>query len=567
MQPLKAASIEQLLAACISPSSNPSRTVSVALKVALSLLNASEYNILHDGGGSGEQGRSWTGDGLHEAYHIILSQTSDSPATRTQVSIVCQLLRKTITTDQERDDLCSVGILDCLAALLASFYVHNHPHPSKAFNSLSDSLPAPPTLKILPEVIGAVNELIRGSKHRVAKFLLSPRLYEVLPFYNSQASLEPRIHQHAQYATYDINPTDLSVPWVHNGIQKTDTRFAKAFPALGAAQTNLRNQAFVDFAENEKSNSPPGTGIDSSVTPWLIHIMRTTPGLVRVRAAILLSTIAKTKYVCEAKSLTLALLVVPILLDTLRHSSIIGCASVANPLNDERSQALYEVPTALGSLTGDAPSLGSTLLKHIVEAGAIKEVCQYLKQTFTTIDNRAPSWSANPDDSYMEQDGSPTCVLGNRGVSAKVAYLFRCRRAGLALLANVAGSKPGEDKFRKALVDHGAMQCIMDSLTPLNNGSIAMLQSHGGKEKLDASVGNPTSVLIAACRAATAISRSIFLLRTSLIDAGIAKPILSLTQQSDIGTKVGATCVICNLLVECSPMRNVSLMRKSFLEI
>lgn len=400
--------------------------------------------------------------------------------------------------------------------------------------------------------------LVQGSRYRVATLLLSPPLYAVLPFYNSQVSLEPRIHQPTQYATYDVNPSDLSVPWIHNGIQKTDNSFAKAFPALGTSQSNARNQPFIDFADTDRFASVPGAGVDSALTPWLIHLVRTGRGLLTVRAASLLCSIAKADYVCRSKSYSLALLVIPILLDVMKSSNFSTTSSTSDPLHDAECQHLYEAPMVLGSFVEESPVLGAALLKHAVEGGVIKELGRFLKQTFAPIDNRAPTWSANPDKTSMDQDSSPSCTLGDQGVSARVAYLFNCRKAALLLLAGIAGNRPGEDKYRKSLVENGAVQCIMDSLTPLNAGSMTVLHSQGGKEKLDASIGNPAGVILAACRAATAMSRSIYLLRTSLIDAGLSRPVFALIQNSDVELTLAATGVMCNLLVECSPMRDVS---------
>lgn len=557
LYPLRAASVEPSVFASLSPKDNPPRVVCAALKVALNLLNANELNILADETSSIIPFDVWTAAGVAQSYRDILAQTSNSPAIKAQVSLVCQILQKTAYTDQQRATLCSSGILDCLAAHLSSFYIHHHPRSSKAFNNVVNALPPPPSVKTLPQVLGATYVLIEGSRYRVASLLVSPALFAILPFYNSQVSLESRIHQATQYATYDINPADLSVPWIHNGIQKTsDANFHKTWPALGTSQSK---QPFVDFADTDKLSSPTGAGVDSALTPWLIHLTRTADGLTRVRAASVLSAIARTEFLCKSKSYTLALLVVPVLLDLMKAPNFQTASSKPDPLHDSECQYLCEAPLVLGTFVDNSPSLGHTMLKHAVEAGVIKESCRFLKQTFATIDNRAPSWSASPNDTLMEQDSAASCTLGYRGVSSRVAYLYKCRRAGLMLLAGIAGNRPGEDKYRKVLVENGAIQCIMDSLNPLNAGSMPVLQSHGGKEKLDASVGNTVAVMLAACRAATAMARSVYLLRTSLIDAGLAKPIYALIQHSDVEVVVAATGVLCNLLVECSPMREVSL--------
>lgn len=303
------------------------------------------------------------------------------------------------------------------------------------------------------------------------------------------------------------------------------------------------------------ANSP---GVDSAITSWLIHLMRTDKALIRVRAARLLASIARAEYISRAKSHTIALLVIPLLLELMKSSDPISMSQVVDPLHNPLSQALSEVPRALGFLLEESPITSPAILKGALEAGIAKELCQYLKKTFEAIENRAPLWSENADTRVMDGDESPTRILGERGLSAKVVYLFRCRRAGLSLLSSIAGNRPGEDKYRKALVENGVISCLVDSLTPFNAGSVAALQSQGGKEKLDGSIGNPLPVLLAACEASTAMARSIYLLRTSLIDAGLAKPVCRLVQHPNADVQVAALAVMCNMLVDCSPMRQVS---------
>ena len=52
------------------------------------------------------------------------------------------------------------------------------------------------------------------------------------------------------------------------------------------------------------------------------------------------------------------------------------------------------------------------------------------------------------------------------------------------------------------------------------------------------------------------MSRSVSLLRTSLIDAGIAKPVFDILKHTDPRVQIAATDVCCNLLLDFSPMRD-----------
>jgi hypothetical protein len=70
--------------------------------------------------------------------------------------------------------------------------------------------------------------------------------------------------------------------------------------------------------------------------------------------------------------------------------------------------------------------------------------------------------------------------------------------------------------------------------------------------------GNPNFVVVEACRLATALSRSISILRTSLIDGGIARPVFGLMKSGDAEVKAAATDTVTNLVLRFSPMRDVS---------
>jgi hypothetical protein len=66
-------------------------------------------------------------------------------------------------------------------------------------------------------------------------------------------------------------------------------------------------------------------------------------------------------------------------------------------------------------------------------------------------------------------------------------------------------------------------------------------------------------VLIAACKVTRSLSRSVSVLRTSLIDHGVAQPVYELLKHPSVEVQIAATEVITNLVLEMSPMRPVCL--------
>ena len=127
---------------------------------------------------------------------------------------------------------------------------------------------------------------------------------------------------------------------------------------------------------------------------------------------------------------------------------------------------------------------------------------------------------------------------------------MRCRESALEALAALAKK---EDTHRKAIVEAGVVSCIIDSLKPFPAEVFA--ERAASREKITPKDGNTTPVILAACHAAQSMSRSVSLLRTSLIDAGIAKPVFELLKHQDPEVQIAATDVCCNLLLEFSPMR------------
>jgi armadillo repeat-containing protein 8 len=190
-----------------------------------------------------------------------------------------------------------------------------------------------------------------------------------------------------------------------------------------------------------------------------------------------------------------------------------------------------------------------------------------LKASFDSIEqpNQPALWAADGTNTNTEHREGSTLLLGQAGLSRPLLEKLKLREAALKGLAALA---PSNDEYRKMIIETGATPFIVASMKPFGQpsspskpaqtstpqNSNAMATSTSLANSIE---GNPASVLIAACGTVRALSRSISILRTSLIDAGVAMPLFALMKSSDIEVKIAASAAICNLVLEFSPMREV----------
>lgn len=133
---------------------------------------------------------------------------------------------------------------------------------------------------------------------------------------------------------------------------------------------------------------------------------------------------------------------------------------------------------------------------------------------------------------------SPAHSNANSADGIREGLSDRLREATLTALAALCFQ--GDDTRRK-FVDH-----TTPSLLPLVVASLSAPQN---------------GIRIAACRLVRALSRSISILRTSLVDAGVADRLLAILQDDneDQEVRLEAIASICNLVLKFSPMKQILL--------
>jgi hypothetical protein len=577
VHPLLAGRVTPPLLSTLSPSSVPARLVVESLRAINAIAVALSTDILSPADTSPMTALATqlyskpTIDSLAE----ILAQRARSPAVDEQLTLTMKIISLTLRpfgSKQHQTALVKAGVLDFLASRLASLVVKmghtlHHLEP----NSLSSLLPPPPRTSLV-HLLEALAAIVQHSAYRSMRLLYSPSLLAVFPISTAAPQPQPandylHFDQPSPSAT-PSNPLDYLLPKLQAVQNKNEHSFSKAFPALGSLiPGDSRMPYFNESQATVSSRTISADEFGSPLIAWLIHMARTTTNLERLATLELLTHLisALDKNVMDSwtessrnRDRTLAFLVVPLLVRVVEEiSSKKNQSSKQDRLMDSSwiAQIKERAPVALAVLVEDCPALQ----RAAVDANAIRLLCQMLKKSFDPVTtSKKPMWTPVPQDTAMDLENDRTCSLGPAALAPEAVHMLRCRAAALKGLAAIAQK---EDAHRKAVIDNGIVPCVVDSLTPYPDGPIDVLHSHTTIENAPADVkeGNPNFVIIEACRLATALSRSVSILRTSLIDGGVAKPVFGLLRASDKGVREAATDAVTNLVLQFSPMREVSL--------
>ncbi|CRK20107.1 hypothetical protein BN1708_017776, partial [Verticillium longisporum] len=133
------------------------------------------------------------------------------------------------------------------------------------------------------------------------------------------------------------------------------------------------------------------------------------------------------------------------------------------------------------------------------------------------------------------------------------------------VLKAIGALAAGRDEYRKAFVDADIVPLIVQSLStapvkPSNPRDRVKPDEADGPVPDTTTSGygsNTLGVIIAACHAVRMHSRSVSILRTSLVDHGVSLPIFRYLKHPDVDVQIAATAAMCNLVTEVSPMREM----------
>ncbi|KAI9674322.1 MAG: hypothetical protein M1829_003723 [Trizodia sp. TS-e1964] len=479
----------------------------------------------------------------------ILSQSSAAPLVQQQISLVAALITKLCCEERHQASLSKSGVLDALATRLASFVV------STGFTSAdtsglepSPNIPPPaPKNASLDPLLEAVAAAIQGSQVRATEFLCSPAILAVLPSTTDAHTLFDT--SKARYA----HPVEFMLPYLPNPRQKVPVGHAPAFPPLGSnsdhgmgASRRAASSQNIWMSSSHLNLPEPSAEDESPVVAWLIHICREQSEITRLMAAALITRLYRAGLVSKKRETAIALLIVPLLVQMLDENITVSNTSFNTWSGHGVDNTIWKIqeyaPEVLAMLIRDSKTLQKAAFEP--NGQSVKKLCAMLKATHTPTDLvQLYSWSPAPD-------GTPSQPSTGE-LSPLALHKVKVRASALSALAAIALF---DDNFRRVIIDNGVIGSAIESMKPFDR---VILKSEDPSKREKALLdGNPTPVLVAACGVLRSLSRSVAILRTSLIDAGVASPIFSLLSHWDPEVQIAASAAVCNLVLEFSPMKD-----------
>ncbi|EXJ80042.1 hypothetical protein A1O3_08328 [Capronia epimyces CBS 606.96] len=492
----------------------------------------------------------------------IIAGAGDTGVSQQACDAVLALLCKTATLEWQKRSLVESGVLSLLSARLASFVVAEGLVPPSPESLLDDDgtrarMPRPaPSFAHLSPVLESLSILIEHSRKRANLFLSDPTVKAVLPdlkdgfsptdirqapwgvSYFSGAAV-PRLCPHG--------PFDYLLPSmpISDGAKSA---MQSGFPPLGSiAALPKRRASFLPttavpprLALNHVSTDETQ---ESSVIPWLLSTVRESKAKRRLLAAKLLVDLCGLGLVTRGRRASFAALLVPLLTRMLVSDAVQTDQSdgfrgshLCGGLHYTRA-----VPAVLAALVMDDPGMQ----KVAVDSNAIAALSAGLKLTFDGPARRKPSpWQPYKITEMETEQTLPGTRLGTGGPTWTVRREMDYREGCLRALAAIA---PFEDDYRKEICDQGVLTHVMLALEPYQ------VQYSLGR-RVEAT-GNPVPVVLAACGVVRVLTRSVKALRTKLIEADVAKPIINLMSSTNPELRIAATKVLANLAIDFSPVK------------
>ena len=485
----------------------------------------------------------YTEQRLRDISEIIAQQSSSWPVQQ-QISLTASLLAKTCQDEHHRKLIEQAGLFGVLATKLASFVVATGCSLGGQNGSRNGTpLPAPDKAELAP-ILDAICTIMDRSKSRWSRFFSAPAFEAVFPKTYPDGPLN-----FARKSS--SNRIEALIPHLQTSSKGLPSASFSPSGTTGTSQPSLR--AFGFSIESIDGSSE---GYESPVVPWLVYMARAEASAVaRLMAIQAVTNLHRCGLTHKRREAEFAAILVPLLVGMLDKP-----ASKPNTMTNgqKESKAARQLikeraPAILATLTVDSFDLQGAA----IDAGCIKKLSQILKQSYDPLPPYSITslWSPEPPNADS-MDTTEELSLGKPGLSPAVYHVTRMRESSLTALASISSL---EDEYRKSIIGNGIVPFIIQSLKTYSADTlVSPLKLPIDDPSNPVAVSeNPKEVILAACALARGLSRSVSTLRTALMDAGLAAPLFALLKHQDVEIQVAATAVVCNLVLNFSPMREV----------
>ncbi|KAL3959843.1 hypothetical protein ACCO45_004960 [Purpureocillium lilacinum] len=315
-----------------------------------------------------------------------------------------------------------------------------------------------------------------------------------------------------------------------------------------ASLSRFSSAAVWDSPRNQSSGNGSDTAtedIESPLIPWLIHLSRTLAEPALGRKA--------------TRETSIGFLVVPILVGMVERNDKDG-AELEAPVNVTQQLILETAPAVLARLITDS----EFLQKAAYDCDAVKVLTKLLRRAYQPVPEiDQPKYWSPQSDTGMDDESTPAMAqLGAKGQNPLLAHRMKLREASLRAIGALAA---GKEDYRKAFVAEDFVPYVVESLCEFPRKPKQVKERSKDKQGADAGRkgpspaygSNPVSVIIAACHVVRMLARSVSVLRTALVDYGVALPIFQFMTHRDVNVQIAATATVINLVVEVSPVREL----------
>ncbi|VDB93835.1 Bgt-20178, partial [Blumeria graminis f. sp. tritici] len=524
----------------------------------------------------------------------ILSQTSSSALIATQISITASLISRICCEDRHQQNLANSGILNALATKFASYIISAELIPSEIGytspqGNVKEKIQETKSLKIdLAGILEAIYVIISHSKLRSSQFIYSPSILALFPipqlsdpFEMSKESLPCNTSSTSGLKTRPgpASRIDCLLPLMPYHQPKSSSPSTSAYPHFsgircyddlsqnGRTTANKSKSSSLHTWGDKEINPATHTAIssrfeeyESPIIPFLIMMIRMRSHLERLMSSAILAVLHRVGLTHTKREIDIGLTIVPVLAQMMGESPIVNTEkeSLESVELTKVDRVIKETsPSVLAMFITDSEHLQ----KSAFDAGVIAKFSSLLRSSYEPVSksNTFLTWYPHASEDN-EDDEFKANRLRSEIQCPLLAHKIKVRESTLRAIAALV---PFKDEYRKSVVDQGLMPYIVESMSPSAgnpsqsfNGKVDKIEKETNDKTIDDCYGkNPVKVLIAACGTVRALSRSVSVLRTTLIDNGVAEPVFRLLQHPDIEVQIAATATVINLLTDVSPMR------------